>query len=54
MSAPALILDSNLKAILDAGFEACFGGAPARYFSARELREEVEAAHKEMKKHFHA
>ena len=27
MSAPALILDSNLKAILDAGFEACFGGA---------------------------
>ena len=34
MSAPALILDSNLKAILDAGFEACFGGAPARYFSA--------------------
>ena len=34
MSAPALILDFNLKAILDAGFEACFGGAPARYFSA--------------------
>ena len=87
MSAPVLILDSNLKAILDAGFEACFGGAPARYFSApdrieiggnynvrvatsdslvqlssirsgvlrvsaRELREEVETAHKEMKKAF--
>ena len=34
MPAPALILDSNLKAILDAGFEVCFGGAPARYFSA--------------------
>lgn len=29
-----VILDSNLKAILDAGFEACFGGALARYFSA--------------------
>ena len=34
MSAPALILDSNVKCALDAGFAATFGGAPERYFSA--------------------
>ena len=34
MSAPALILNSNLKLALDAGFTAAFGGAPERYFSA--------------------
>ena len=34
MSAPALILDSNVKHALDAGFNAAFGGAPERYFSA--------------------
>ena len=34
MSAPALILDSNVKSALDAGFAAAFGGAPERYFSA--------------------
>ncbi len=30
----ALILDAVKKAALDAGFAACFGGAPERYFSA--------------------
>ena len=30
----ALILKSTQKAALDAGFAACFGGAPERYFSA--------------------
>ena len=30
----ALILDSNVKLALDAGFAAAFGGAPERYFSA--------------------
>ena len=34
MSAPALILEKNLKLALDAGFAAAFGGAPERYFSA--------------------
>ena len=34
MSAPALILDSNVKLALDTGFAAAFGGAPERYFSA--------------------
>ena len=30
----ALILDSEVKLALDAGFAAAFGGAPERYFSA--------------------
>ena len=34
MSAPALILDPNMKCKLDAGFAASFEGAPQRYFSA--------------------
>ena len=34
MSAPALILEKNLKLALDAGFAAAFEGAPERYFSA--------------------
>ena len=34
MSLPALILKPDLKAALDAGFAASFGGAPERYFSA--------------------
>ena len=34
MSAPALILNANLKLALDAGFTAAFGGTPERYFSA--------------------
>ena len=34
MSASTLILDTNVKAALDAGFAASFGGAPERYFSA--------------------
>ncbi len=34
MSVPALILDSTKKRALDAGFEAAFGTAPTRYFSA--------------------
>ncbi len=34
MSAPALILEPNQKASLNAGFAAAFGGAPERYFSA--------------------
>ena len=34
MSAPALTLNATTKKILDAGFAASFGGAPARYFSA--------------------
>ena len=34
MSVPALILDSNVKLALDAGFAASFEGAPERYFSA--------------------
>ena len=34
MSAPALILDPNMKLTLDAGFAASFEGTPERYFSA--------------------
>ena len=34
MSAPALILEKNMKLALDAGFAAAFGGEPERYFSA--------------------
>jgi galactokinase len=34
MSVASLILDPNLKHTLDAGFDAAFGGAPERYFSA--------------------
>ena len=34
MSAPALILNANMKSALDAGFAASFEGAPERYFSA--------------------
>ena len=34
MSAPALILEKNMKLALDAGFTAAFGGEPERYFSA--------------------
>ena len=34
MSAPALILEKNMKLALDAGFAAAFGGVPERYFSA--------------------
>ena len=34
MSTPNLILTSDRKAALDAGFAAAFGGAPERYFSA--------------------
>ena len=34
MSAPALILDPNMKLALDGGFAASFDGAPERYFSA--------------------
>ncbi len=34
MSAPALILDQQLKSALDIGFAAHFDGAPTRYFSA--------------------
>ena len=34
MSVPALILSSEQKAVLDAGFSAVFGTAPQRYFSA--------------------
>lgn len=34
MSAPVLILTSEQKTALDAGFAAAFGGAPERYFSA--------------------
>ena len=34
MSASTLILETNVKAALDAGFAASFGGAPERYFSA--------------------
>ena len=34
MAAPKLILDSQVRAALDAGFAAQFGGAPDRYFSA--------------------
>ena len=34
MSASTLILEANVKAALDAGFAASFGGAPERYFSA--------------------
>ncbi len=34
MSAPALILNAETKAALDAGFAAAFGGNPERYFSA--------------------
>ena len=34
MSAPTLYIDPAMKANLDAGFAACFEGAPQRYFSA--------------------
>ena len=34
MSVPALLLPPEMKAALDAGFTAAFGGAPERYFSA--------------------
>ena len=34
MSASALNLENKIKAALDAGFAAAFGGAPERYFSA--------------------
>ena len=34
MSVPALVLNPETKAALDAGFAAAFGGAPERYFSA--------------------
>ena len=34
MSTPVLIMDTQRKKTLDAGFAAAFGGAPARYFSA--------------------
>jgi len=34
MSVPALVLRSEKKAALDAGFTAAFGAAPERYFSA--------------------
>ena len=34
MSVPALMLDTNQKTALDAGFAAAFGGEPTRYFSA--------------------
>ncbi|MBQ2921410.1 MAG: galactokinase family protein, partial [Oscillospiraceae bacterium] len=30
----ALIMETAMKTALDAGFAACFGGAPERYFSA--------------------
>ena len=34
MSVPALILEANMKNVLDAGFAAAFDGIPTRYFSA--------------------
>ena len=34
MSVPALVLKKEVKAALDAGFTATFGGTPDRYFSA--------------------
>ena len=34
MSVPALVLNPEVKAALDAGFASAFGGAPERYFSA--------------------
>ena len=34
MSVPALVLKSEKKAVLDAGFTAIFGSQPERYFSA--------------------
>ena len=34
MDTPVLRIDPKQKSILDAGFAAAFGGAPARYFSA--------------------
>ena len=34
MSAPALIMNAEMKLALDAGFAAAFAGAPERYFSA--------------------
>lgn len=34
MSVPALVLKSEKKAVLDAGFTAVFGSQPERYFSA--------------------
>ena len=34
MAVPELYIDGKMKAALDAGFAAAFGGAPQRYFSA--------------------
>ena len=34
MSAPVLFVPKEMKTALDAGFAACFGGRPERYFSA--------------------
>ncbi len=34
MATPSLIMNSQMKASLDAGFSAAFGAAPQRYFSA--------------------
>ena len=34
MSVPALVLNPEQKAVMDAGFAAAFGGTPERYFSA--------------------
>ena len=34
MSVPALLLNAEKKAVLDAGFASVFGGQPERYFSA--------------------
>jgi len=34
MAAPVLYIEPSMKAALDAGFAAAFGGAPERYFSA--------------------
>jgi len=34
MSVPALVLNPEQKAVMDAGFAATFGGTPERYFSA--------------------
>ena len=34
MTTPALKIEPQMKAALDAGFAAAFGGTPARYFSA--------------------
>ena len=34
MATPVLYMDAQMKTVLDEGFAAAFGGAPARYFSA--------------------